>query len=78
MSITAERKSALITDYAVNQGDTGSPDAFVGRSGFRIFVFENGFQRALYDRITDDNEIPRLHESHRRGVVGGMQNSSEN
>ena len=26
MSITAERKSALIKDYAVNEGDTGSPE----------------------------------------------------
>ena len=26
MSITAERKSALIKDYAVTKGDTGSPE----------------------------------------------------
>ena len=26
MSITAERKSALITEYARNQSDTGSPE----------------------------------------------------
>jgi small subunit ribosomal protein S15 len=26
MSITGERKQALITDYAVKEGDTGSPD----------------------------------------------------
>lgn len=26
MSITAERKSALINDYAVTKGDTGSPE----------------------------------------------------
>ncbi len=26
MSITAERKSALIKDYAVNEEDTGSPE----------------------------------------------------
>ncbi len=26
MSITAERKTALVKDYAIKQGDTGSPE----------------------------------------------------
>jgi len=29
MSITAERKQALITEYAAKQGDTGSPEVQV-------------------------------------------------
>ncbi|MCL6708708.1 30S ribosomal protein S15 [Pseudomonas sp. R2.Fl] len=29
MSITAERKSALIKEYATNEGDTGSPEVQV-------------------------------------------------
>jgi small subunit ribosomal protein S15 len=29
MSITAERKSALITEYATTKGDTGSPEVQV-------------------------------------------------
>ena len=29
MSITAERKAALLTDYATKEGDTGSPEVQV-------------------------------------------------
>lgn len=29
MSITAERKAALIKEYATNEGDTGSPEVQV-------------------------------------------------
>jgi small subunit ribosomal protein S15 len=36
MSITAERKSALIKEYATNQGDTGSPEVQVAVLSERI------------------------------------------
>ncbi|MEI9900664.1 MAG: 30S ribosomal protein S15 [Hyphomicrobium sp.] len=36
MSITAERKSALITEYATNKGDTGSPEVQVAILSERI------------------------------------------
>ena len=36
MSITAERKTALISDYAVNDGDTGSPEVQVAILSERI------------------------------------------
>lgn len=36
MSITAERKSALIKDYATNEGDTGSPEVQVAVLSERI------------------------------------------
>jgi small subunit ribosomal protein S15 len=36
MSITAERKSALITEYATKQGDTGSPEVQVAILSERI------------------------------------------
>ena len=36
MSITAERKSALIQEYATKQGDTGSPEVQVAVLSERI------------------------------------------
>ena len=36
MSITAEHKSALITEYATKQGDTGSPEVQVAILSERI------------------------------------------
>ena len=36
MSITAERKTALIAEYAVKQGDTGSPEVQVAVLSERI------------------------------------------
>ena len=36
MSITAERKTALITEYATKQGDTGSPEVQVAILSERI------------------------------------------
>ncbi len=36
MSITAERKQALITDYATKTGDTGSPEVQVAILSERI------------------------------------------
>jgi small subunit ribosomal protein S15 len=36
MSITAERRTALITDYATKQGDTGSPEVQVALLSERI------------------------------------------
>lgn len=36
MSITAERKAALITEYATKEGDTGSPEVQVAILSERI------------------------------------------
>ena len=36
MSITSERKTALITDFAVKKGDTGSPEVQVAILSERI------------------------------------------
>lgn len=36
MSITAERRQALITEYAIKAGDTGSPDVQVAILSERI------------------------------------------
>ena len=44
MSITAERKQSLITEYATNEGDTGSPEIQVAVLSERI--------RNLTDHLT--------------------------
>ena len=44
MSITAERKSALITDYAVTSGDTGSPEVQVAVLTERILNLTEHFK----------------------------------
>ncbi len=50
MSITAERKSALIAEYAVNQGDTGSPEVQVAVLSERIANLTEHFKIHKKDR----------------------------
>ncbi len=57
MSITAERKQALITEYATKQGDTGSPEVQVA---------------ILTERITNLSEHMQAHKGDvhsRRGLL---------
>ncbi len=57
MSISAERKTALISEYAVEEGDTGSPDVQVA---------------ILSERITNLTEHFKVHkkDNHsRRGLL---------
>jgi small subunit ribosomal protein S15 len=44
MSITAERKSALITEYATQAGDTGSPEVQVALLTERIVNLTEHFK----------------------------------
>ena len=44
MSITAKRKSAVISDYAVNKGDTGSPEVQVAVLTERIINLTEHFK----------------------------------
>ncbi|ENN92849.1 30S ribosomal protein S15 [Bartonella bovis] len=44
MSITAERKHALITEYATKAGDTGSPEVQVAVLSERISNLTNHFK----------------------------------
>ncbi|AQX30093.1 MULTISPECIES: 30S ribosomal protein S15 [Bartonella] len=44
MSITAERKHALITEYATKTGDTGSPEVQVAVLSERISNLTNHFK----------------------------------
>jgi small subunit ribosomal protein S15 len=57
MSITAERKQALIKDYATKKGDTGSPEVQVAVLSERI--------KNLTDHLKDHNK-----DNHsRRGLL---------
>ena len=49
MSITAERKTALIKDYALNTGDTGSPEVQVAILTERIANLTNHFKTHVKD-----------------------------
>lgn len=44
MSITAERKAEIIKDYAVQEGDTGSPEVQVAILTSRILTLTDHFK----------------------------------
>ena len=50
MSISAERKSALITEYAVKDGDTGSPEVHIAVLTERIVNLTEHFKTHKKDR----------------------------
>lgn len=49
MSVTAERKQALITEYAVKAGDTGSPEVQVAILTERITNLTEHFKTHVKD-----------------------------
>ncbi len=55
MSITSERKSALISEFAVTEGDTGSPEVQVA---------------VLSERITNLTEHFKVHKKDRHSRRG--------
>ena len=62
MSITAERKQELISEYATNKGDTGSPEVQVA---------------ILSERIVNPTDHLKTHKKDhhsRRGLLGMINN----
>ncbi len=57
MSITSERKSALISEYAVRQGDNGSPEVQVAILSERIA------------NLTDHFKVHKKDNHSRRGLL---------
>ena len=57
MSITAERKQELITEYAVKEGDTGSPEVQVAILSERI------------NNLTDHLKTHKKDHHSRRGLL---------
>ena len=49
MSITAERKTALVKDFAVKQGDTGSPEVQIAILTERITNLTEHFKTHVKD-----------------------------
>ena len=57
MSITPERKTALISEYAINSGDTGSPEVQVAILSERIV------------NLTEHFKIHKKDKHSRRGLL---------
>jgi small subunit ribosomal protein S15 len=66
MSITAERKQALITDYATKAGDTGSPEVQVAilteritnlTEHFKSHVKDNHSRRGLLKLVSQRRQL---------------------
>ena len=78
MSITAERKAALIKDYALKAGDTGSPEVQVAilterianlTSHFKTHVKDNHSRRGLLKMVSQRRTLARLCEEERRSAI---------
>ena len=66
MSITAERKQALIKDYAVKSGDTGSPEVQIAilteritnlTGHFKTHVKDNHSRRGLLKLVSQRRQL---------------------
>ena len=66
MSITAERKQALVKEYALKQGDTGSPEVQVAilterianlTGHFKIHVKDNHSRRGLLKLVSQRRQL---------------------
>ncbi len=66
MSITAERKQALVKDYALKQGDTGSPEVQVAilterivnlTEHFKTHVKDNHSRRGLLKLVSQRRQL---------------------
>jgi small subunit ribosomal protein S15 len=66
MSVTAERKQALITEYAVKVGDTGSPEVQVAilteritnlTEHFKMHVKDNHSRRGLLKMVSQRRSL---------------------
>ena len=66
MSVTAERKQALITEYAVKKGDTGSPEVQVAilteritnlTEHFKTHVKDNHSRRGLLKMVSQRRSL---------------------
>ena len=67
MSITAERKSALIKEYATNKDDTGSPEVQVAILSERIANLTEHFKTHTKDNHSRRGMIKMVSE--RRGLL---------
>jgi small subunit ribosomal protein S15 len=76
MSITPERKSALINDYATKQGDTGSPEVQVAILSERIANLTEHFKTHSKDNHSRRGLLKMV--STRRGLLDYIKKVDEN
>jgi small subunit ribosomal protein S15 len=75
MSITAERKAALIKDYALKAGDTGSPEVQVAILTERIANLTNHFKTHVKDNHSRRGLLKMV--SQRRTLLDYVKKSDE-
>jgi small subunit ribosomal protein S15 len=75
MSITAERKTALITDYATHEGDTGSPEVQVAILTERIANLTEHFKEHKKDNHSRRGLLMLV--SQRRRLLGYLKRKDQ-
>ena len=76
MSITPERKTALITEYATKKGDTGSPEVQVAILSERIANLTEHFKTHNKDNHSRRGLLKMV--STRRGLLDYIKKVDEN
>ncbi|WP_455478788.1 30S ribosomal protein S15 [Bartonella sp. B10] len=76
MSITAERKKALIAEYANNASDTGSPEVQVAVLSERISNLTNHFKSHKKDNHSRRGLLKMV--SQRRRLLDYLKDSDQN
>lgn len=75
MSITAERKQALITEYATKEGDTGSPEVQVAILTERIINLTEHFKSHKKDNHSRRGLLKMV--SQRRSLLDYVKSKDE-
>ena len=75
MSIAAERKSALISDYGSNKGDTGSPEVQVALLTERINNLTEHFKAHVKDNHSRRGLLKMV--SQRRSLLNYVKSKDE-
>ena len=72
MSITAERKQELISEYATNKGDTGSPEVQVALLTSRITDLSDHFKEHIKDHHSRQGLLRMVNQ--RRKLLDYLRN----
>ncbi len=75
MSITAERKQELINEYAVKEGDTGSPEVQVAILSSRILTLTEHFKDHKKDHHSRRGLIKMVNQ--RRKLLDYLKSKDE-
>ncbi|WP_417459643.1 30S ribosomal protein S15 [Kordiimonas sp.] len=75
MSITAERKQELITEYATHEGDTGSPEVQVAILTSRIVTLTDHFKDHKKDNHSRRGLIKMVNQ--RRKLLDYLKSKDE-